>query len=139
MKITPYLKILAEKEGSDIYMSTGAVPSAKFSGVLTPMGKDRAPPGWVESLANEIMSDKQKAEFKEKPEMNLALSIPDVGDSASIYLNSAMKSQWLSVTYKPRFQISMTWVYRTCSKKSLWSSGAWSYLSAERVLVNQHH
>ena len=45
MKITPYLKILSEKEGSDIYMSTGAVPSAKFSGVLTPLGKDRAPVG----------------------------------------------------------------------------------------------
>ena len=61
MKVTPYLKILAEKEGSDIYMATGAVPSAKFSGVLTQMGKDRAPPGWVESLANEMMSDKQKS------------------------------------------------------------------------------
>ena len=79
MKITPYLKILSEKEGSDIYMSTGAVPSAKFSGVLTPLGKDRAPVGWVESLANEMMSDKQKAEFKEKLEMNLALSVPNVG------------------------------------------------------------
>ena len=79
MKVAPYLKILAEKDGSDLYLSTGAKPSAKFNGKLTPLGKDRAPPGWVESLANELMSDKQKIEFKDKPEMNLALSLTDVG------------------------------------------------------------
>jgi twitching motility protein PilU len=79
MKVTPYLKILAEKDGSDLYLSTGAKPSAKFSGVLTPLGKDPAPAGWVEGLANELMSDKQKEEFRNKPEMNLALSLPDIG------------------------------------------------------------
>lgn len=79
MKVTPLLKILAEKGGSDLYLSTGAPPSAKFSGKLTPLSKDRAPPGWVESLANEIMSDKQRAAFKDKPEMNLALSLPNIG------------------------------------------------------------
>ena len=79
MKVQPYLKILAEKDGSDLYFSTGARPSAKFNGVLTPLGKDPAPPGWVNSLAQEIMNDKQKREFSEKPEMNLALSIPEIG------------------------------------------------------------
>jgi twitching motility protein PilU len=79
MKVTPYLKILAEKGGSDLYFSTGARPSAKFSGVLTPLGKDAAPPGWVNSLAQEIMNDKQKKEFIEKPEMNLALSVSEMG------------------------------------------------------------
>ena len=79
MKITPFLKVLAEKEGSDVYFSTGARPSAKFSGTLTPLGKDPCPPGYVEKLAMEIMSDKQKREFAEKPEMNLALSLQGIG------------------------------------------------------------
>ena len=79
MKVTPYLKILAEKEGSDLYFSTGARPSAKFNGEMKPLGKDSAPPGWVDSLAQEIMSDKQKAEFREVPEMNLAISLPEIG------------------------------------------------------------
>ena len=79
MKVTPLLKILAEKDGSDLYLSTGAPPSAKFSGTLTPLSKDPAPPGWVEGLANEIMSDKQREAFREKPEMNLALSLPNIG------------------------------------------------------------
>jgi len=79
MKITPYLKVLSEKGGSDLYLSTGARPSAKFNGVLTPLGKDPAPPGWVSSLANEIMNEKQAREFSEKPEMNLAISLSGVG------------------------------------------------------------
>ncbi len=79
MKVAPYLKVLCEKGGSDLYLSTGARPSAKFNGVLTPLGKDPAPIGWVESLANELMSEKQKTEFSNKPEMNLALSLPDIG------------------------------------------------------------
>ncbi len=79
MKVKPYLKILAEKEGSDLYLSTGAPPSAKFNGVLKQLGKDPAPVGWVDSLAQEIMSDKQKTEFKDKPEMNLAISLPEIG------------------------------------------------------------
>lgn len=79
MKITPYLKVLSEKGGSDLYLSTGARPSAKFNGVLTPLGKDPAPPGWVSSLANEIMNEKQTREFAEKPEMNLAISLSGIG------------------------------------------------------------
>ncbi|MDH5473733.1 MAG: PilT/PilU family type 4a pilus ATPase [Gammaproteobacteria bacterium] len=79
MKVTPYLKVLAEKGGSDLYLSTGARPSAKFNGVLTPLGKDPAPPGWVANLADELMTDKQRHEFAEKPEMNLAISLNNVG------------------------------------------------------------
>lgn len=79
MKVKPYLKLLAEKGGSDLYFSTGAPPSAKFNGVMTPLGKESAPPGWVNGLAREIMNEKQRGEFELKPEMNLALSLPNIG------------------------------------------------------------
>lgn len=79
MKVTPYLKILAEKDGSDLYLSTGASPSAKFHGKLTPLSKQKAPPGWVRELAYEIMDERQQKEFEHKPEMNLAISEPGVG------------------------------------------------------------
>ena len=69
MKVSPYLKFLAEKDGPELYLSTGA----KFSGI------DRAPPGWIKGLANELMSDRQKPAIKDKPEMNLALSLTDAG------------------------------------------------------------
>jgi twitching motility protein PilU len=34
--IDQYLNILAKKDGSDLYLSTGAPPCAKFQGVLKP-------------------------------------------------------------------------------------------------------
>lgn len=79
MKISPYLKVLAEKDGSDLYLTTGAMPSAKFNGVLTPLSKQAAPLGWVKSLAMEIMNEDQQRDFEHKPEMNLAISEPGVG------------------------------------------------------------
>jgi len=79
MKITPYLKVLAEKDGSDLYLSTGALPSAKFNGVLTALSKKAAPMGWVKSLAMEIMNEEQQKEFEHKPEMNLAISESGIG------------------------------------------------------------
>ncbi|HEY9202365.1 MAG TPA: PilT/PilU family type 4a pilus ATPase [Gammaproteobacteria bacterium] len=79
MKISPYLKVLAEKDGSDLYLTTGAMPSAKFNGVLTPLSKQAAPLGWVRSLAMEIMNEDQQRDFEHKPEMNLAISEPGVG------------------------------------------------------------
>jgi len=79
MKVSPYLKVLAEKDGSDLYLSTGALPSAKFNGVMTPLSKKAAPPGWVKSLAMEIMNEDQQHDFEHKPEMNLAISEPGVG------------------------------------------------------------
>jgi len=79
MKITPYLKVLAEKDGSDLYLSTGALPSAKFNGVLTALSKKAAPMGWVRSLAMEIMNEEQQKDFEHKPEMNLAISESGIG------------------------------------------------------------
>jgi len=79
MKFSPYLKVLAEKDGSDLYLSTGALPSATFNGVLTALSKKAAPMGWVKSLAMEIMNEDQRNDFEHKPEMNLAISEPGVG------------------------------------------------------------
>ena len=79
MKVTPYLKILAEKDGSDLYLSTGAPPSGKFHGKLIPLTKQKSLPGWVEELAYEIMSETQQKDFEIKPEMNIAITEPGVG------------------------------------------------------------
>jgi twitching motility protein PilU len=79
MKVKPYLKYIAENDGSDLFFSTGAIPKAKILGRLKPLGKDTLPPGYVETLANEVMNDQQRSDFSTKPEMNLALSVPGIG------------------------------------------------------------
>lgn len=79
MEFDDYLKILAEKDGSDLFLSTGAPPSAKFHGKLMAIDRKIMHPGEVEAIANQIMNEEQKAEFDRKPEMNMAISQSKVG------------------------------------------------------------
>ena len=79
MEFLDYLKYFSERDGSDLYLTTGAPPSAKFYGKLTPIAKEPLPPGRVKEIADAIMTPEQKAEFEHKPEMNLAISESGVG------------------------------------------------------------
>ncbi|WGL17879.1 PilT/PilU family type 4a pilus ATPase [Microbulbifer bruguierae] len=79
MDFTGYLRVLAKNDGSDLYLSTGAPPCAKFQGVLKPLGKEPLAPGEIEKIAMEIMDEEQREEFKRELEMNLAMTIPNVG------------------------------------------------------------
>jgi twitching motility protein PilU len=77
--IDKYLNILAKKDGSDLYLSTGAPPCAKFQGALKPLSANPLKPGEIDDIANEIMDEEQRKEFLHELEMNLAISIPGVG------------------------------------------------------------
>jgi len=77
--IDQYLNILAKKDGSDLYLSTGAPPCAKFQGVLKPLSQDVYKAGEIETIANELMDEEQRNIFKHELEMNLAVSIHGVG------------------------------------------------------------
>ncbi len=82
MKETPidtYLKLLSAKDGSDLYLSTGAPPCAKFQGALKPLSQTAYKPGELEAIALQIMDAEQRRAFEEDLEMNLAISIPSVG------------------------------------------------------------
>ncbi|PUA29441.1 MAG: type IV pili twitching motility protein PilT [Cellvibrio sp. 79] len=77
--IDQYLNILAKKDGSDLYLSTGAPPCAKFQGVLKPLSTETLKPGEIEAIANAIMDEEQREAFVRDLEMNLAISIHGVG------------------------------------------------------------
>ena len=79
MRIEEWLKYLASENGSDLYLSTGAPPCAKFQGQLKPIGSDILQPGEIRDIALEVMDDTQRAEFEQELEMNLAMSIPGYG------------------------------------------------------------
>ena len=73
------LKALSEREGSDLYYSTGAPPSAKIFGKLEPLSDEIMKPGEIDVLAQDVMDDAQKEKFAEVPEMNLAISRSGLG------------------------------------------------------------
>lgn len=79
MKFQRYLKLLAHKDGSDLYLTANAPPAAKFQGKLTPIDSVVLTDEMIRSVAHEIMDEEQRHEFEHHPEMNLAISEPDIG------------------------------------------------------------
>jgi twitching motility protein PilU len=79
MEFNDYLKFLASRDGSDLYLSTGAPPCAKFQGVLRPLEKEVMAPGAIKEIAYGLMDDEQRQEFEHELEMNLAISLAGVG------------------------------------------------------------
>lgn len=79
MEIDVLLRILAHQDGSDLYLSTGAPPSARFDGVLKPLADQPFKPGEVAAIAESIMDAEQRLEFDRELEMNLAISLPGIG------------------------------------------------------------
>ena len=78
MDFENWLKTLADEGGSDLYLTTGAPPSAKFDGELK-LSDERLSPGFTRDLAYELMDGQQAREFDEKLEMNLVISLPGIG------------------------------------------------------------
>lgn len=79
MELNAMLRILSSQDGSDLYLSTGAPPCAKFNGVLKPLSAEPLKAGEVAQIANSIMDEEQRAEFDRELEMNLAISLPQIG------------------------------------------------------------
>lgn len=79
MGFDEYLRVLAKNGGSDLYLSTGAPPCAKFEGALKPIDRTPMAPGVIKDIAYEIMDKEQATEFEHELEMNLAYSIRNVG------------------------------------------------------------
>lgn len=78
-RIQEWLKTLARDKGSDLYLSTGAPPCAKFQGKLKPIANEVLKPGEIREIAYELMDDTQIADFERELEMNLATSISGYG------------------------------------------------------------
>ncbi|PCJ30841.1 MAG: type IV pili twitching motility protein PilT [Gammaproteobacteria bacterium] len=79
MDLTPYLKLMAEKNASDLFFCTGTEPRLKVEGNIRPVGSTKLLPGEVEKMAMVTMSDEQKHEFETTLECNFAISMHEVG------------------------------------------------------------
>ncbi|MBF0255081.1 MAG: PilT/PilU family type 4a pilus ATPase [Gammaproteobacteria bacterium] len=79
MDITPYLKLMVQKNASDIFFSTGTQVHIKAEGKTVPVGETKLAMGVVRKLAYSIMSDKQIKEFEAEMECNLAITVEGLG------------------------------------------------------------
>jgi twitching motility protein PilU len=74
-----YLKTMVQRDGSDLFLSTGAPISCKTYGKLEPLTDQPLKPGEVKECAYQIMNQEQIEAFEKRPEMNLAIQISSVG------------------------------------------------------------
>jgi twitching motility protein PilU len=73
------LRVMIQKDGSDLFLTTGAPPSMKAFGKLVPMSDKALEPGVVKRIAYQIMSPEQIKDFEKSPEMNLAIFEEGIG------------------------------------------------------------
>jgi twitching motility protein PilU len=79
MQFKSYLKLLVQNDGSDLYLTVGAPPAAKFQGKLKPIDKIILTNEHIKAVAYSLMDKEQQQAFEDKPEMNLAISEPGIG------------------------------------------------------------
>ena len=72
------LRLMVQKDGSDLFITAGAMPSMKVDGDMTPISNQALSPQHTQVLVSSIMNDKQRAEFEETQECNFAISLPGV-------------------------------------------------------------
>ncbi|MGO0999890.1 PilT/PilU family type 4a pilus ATPase [Lysobacter sp. Hz 25] len=79
MDIGYFLKLMTEKNASDMFLTTGAPVYIKVEGRLYPLGNTGLPPGMVKKIAYSLMDEGQVPLFERDLELNMALALPDAG------------------------------------------------------------
>ncbi|MCH8262097.1 MAG: PilT/PilU family type 4a pilus ATPase [Proteobacteria bacterium] len=73
------LKLMIEKEGSDLFITVGFPPAIKVHGKITPVSKTELTPDNTKALAYAVMNDKQLKEYEATKECNFAVNPVGVG------------------------------------------------------------
>jgi twitching motility protein PilU len=77
MDITPYLKLMVEKNASDLFFTVGAPVKIKLEGKSTSVGKTELNPEVTRAAAYGVMNDNQIQSFEETMECDFAIAMPD--------------------------------------------------------------
>ncbi|MFN2348253.1 MAG: PilT/PilU family type 4a pilus ATPase [Thioalkalivibrio sp.] len=79
MTIEPYLKLMAQKNASDLFFTVGAPASVKIEGEMRPISRHTMAPGSVKEMAYELMDERKIEDFENTREMNIGISVEDLG------------------------------------------------------------
>ena len=79
MDIGYFLKLMTEKNASDMFLTTGAPVNIKVEGKLYPLGNTGLPAGMVKKIAYSLMDEGQVPQFERDLELNMAIAVKDAG------------------------------------------------------------
>jgi twitching motility protein PilU len=77
MDITPYLKLMVEKDASDLFLTTDSPVKIKIEGKVTSVGKTILTGDLTKAASYGIMNDHQIAEFEDRMECDFAIPLED--------------------------------------------------------------
>lgn len=77
--ITPILKFMLDKGGSDLFFSTGAAIHIEVEGDTLPINAQVMVPGMIKEIAYSMMTPEQIKEFETTLECNFAIGKKDIG------------------------------------------------------------
>lgn len=79
MDLRAMLKVMVDRDASDLYLTVDLPAMYRVQGIVQPLGSAPFTNEQLEALAKEVMREKQRQEFEESMEMNLALYYPELG------------------------------------------------------------
>jgi twitching motility protein PilU len=85
MDIQPYLKLMVEKNASDLFFTADSPVKVKIEGKVVSVGKTELTPDLSKAAAYGIMNDRHKKMFEETLECDFAIALPD--ESARFRVN----------------------------------------------------
>ncbi|OMH39571.1 PilT/PilU family type 4a pilus ATPase [Motiliproteus sp. MSK22-1] len=79
MDFTQLLKVMVERDASDLFVTAGAQPSIKADGSVKPLTREALSARQARALTYSTMNDMQQSQFEATHECNYAISAPGIG------------------------------------------------------------
>ena len=76
---TSFLKLMAQKKASDLFITAGIPPSIKVQGKVSPITQSPLTPQQSRDMVLEVMSPSQREEFEKTHECNFAIGAAGIG------------------------------------------------------------
>jgi twitching motility protein PilT len=77
--LSAVLRLVVEREGSDVHLKAGSPPRLRIDGQLTDTGFEKVTPDDLQSLADQVLPADRAIEFAATNEADFALSVRGVG------------------------------------------------------------
>jgi twitching motility protein PilT len=97
MNIDDLLRVVVEREASDLHLKTGSPPVLRIHGALTPYGDARITPGEMQEALEHITTEEQRDSFAEEMELDFAYNITGV---ARFRVNAALQRGTISLVFR---------------------------------------
>src|SRR5699024_1227744 len=79
MEFERFLRLMFEKGGADLFITTGVAPSMKINGRIMPVTKTPLTPEMAREVVLGVMNEQQRRDFARDLECNFAISARGIG------------------------------------------------------------